>query len=284
VTIRYCPSVAFALHSLRCSVAADAWRQWGAFAALFNPMADASAAGAIRGSPAGFAPFFDAERFAAAVRAFQQSGRDSPTAAAALSDFLRDQFGGVLDGMWGSSAPGHSMPPAAEAPALGPTREQQEHWQRVAAAWQRLQEAQRRLQRLWSDALCEAATAFVSRPAAAAAPQTPEAVHGLYDAWINCAEEAYARMAHGEAFGTALAAAVQAASEWRDESAASIEPWAKWLDWPTRAEINSLALRVRALEEQQRESNRNSATAGRRAAKKRAAPAKKRTARGQGKR
>jgi hypothetical protein len=91
-------------------------------------------------------------------------------------------------------------------------------------------------------------------------------------------------MAHGEAFGTALAAAVKAASEWRDESAASIEPWAKWLDWPTRSEINSLSLRVRALEQKQRESNRKNATAARPAAKKRATAAKKRTARGQGKR
>jgi class III poly(R)-hydroxyalkanoic acid synthase PhaE subunit len=272
------------MHSSRCSVAADAWRQWAAFAALFNPLADTSAAGAIPGSPAGFAPFFDAERFANAVRAFQQSGRDSQTAAAGFGDFLRDQFGGVLDGMWRGAAPGHSMPPIPEAPALGPTREHQERWQRAAAAWQRLQEAQRRVQRLWSDALSEAARAFVSRPQAAATLQTPEAVHGLYDAWIDCAEEAYARMAHGEAFASALAEAVKASSEWRDESAAAIEPWAKWLDWPTRAEINSLATRVRALEEQQRASNRNNATAGRPAVKKRATSAKKRTARGRAKR
>jgi hypothetical protein len=104
----------------------------------------------------------------------------------------------------------------------------------------------------------------------AAAPLTPEALHGLYDAWVDCAEEAYARMAHGEAFGTALAETVKAASDWRDESAASIEPWAKWLDWPTRNEINSLSMRVRALEQQ---------TAARPAAKKRTTAAKKRAAR-----
>jgi len=260
-------------------MAADAWRQWAAFAALFNPAVDVSATGANPGSPPGFAPFFDAERFAAAARAFHQSGQDSQTAAAAFGDFLRDQFGGVLDGMWGASAPGRSTA-AAEAPALGPTREQQERWQRVAAAWQRLQEAQRRLQRLWSDALGEAARAFVPRLGAVTAPLTPEATHGLYDAWVDCAEEAYARMAHGEPFGTALAEAVKAGSEWRDESAASIEPWAKWLDWPTRSEINSLSMRLRALEEKQRESDRRHKTAARPAAKKRATTAKKRTARG----
>jgi class III poly(R)-hydroxyalkanoic acid synthase PhaE subunit len=263
---------------------ADAWRQWAAFAALFNPLADASAAGGLRGSPPGFAAFFDAERFAAAVRAFQQSGRDPQTAAAAFGDFLRDQFGGVLDGMWGGSAPARSTPLSTEAPALGPTREQQERWQRATAAWQRLQEAQRRLQRQWSDGLGEAARAFASRVGAATPPLTPEAMHGLYDAWIDCAEEAYARMAHGEAFGTALAEALKSAGEWRDESAAILESWAKWLDWPTRSEINSLSMRVRALEQKQRESSRRSETAARPAGKKRTKAVKKRTARGQGKR
>lgn len=231
-------------------------------------MAEGSSTGPP-GTPPGFAPFIDAERFAAAARAFHQGGQDSQTAAA-FGDFLRDQFGSVLDRMWEGSALGRPAPPTADAPALGPTREQQERWQRVAAAWQRLQEAQRRLQRLWSDALAEAARAFVSRMSSEAAPLTPEALHGLYDAWVDCAEEAYARMAHGEAFGTALAETVKAAGDWRDESAASIEPWAKWLDWPTRNEINSLSMRVRALEQQ---------TAARPAAKKRTTAAKKRAAR-----
>jgi class III poly(R)-hydroxyalkanoic acid synthase PhaE subunit len=186
--------------------------------------------------------------------------------------------------MWGGSPPSRSTPPAQEAPALGPTREQQERWQRAAAAWRGLQEAQRRLQRLWSDTLGEAARAFASRLGAEAAPLTPEAIHGLYDAWVDCAEEAYARMAHGETYGTALAEAVKAASEWRDESAAMIESWAKWLDWPTRSEINSLSMRVRALEEKQRESNRKNGTAARPAGKKRATAATRRTARGKRKR
>jgi class III poly(R)-hydroxyalkanoic acid synthase PhaE subunit len=256
-------------------VAADPWRQWAAFAALFNPTTNASAPSAFPGSPPGFAPFLDAERFAAAARAFHQTGQDSQTAAAAFGDFLRDQFGGVLDGMWGGSAASRSTPPAAEAAALGPTREQQERWQRLAAAWSRLQDAQRRLQRLWSDAVGEAARAFVSRRGSAAAPLTPEAIHGLYDAWIDCAEEAYARMAHGETFGIALAEAIKSASEWRDESAALIESWGKWLDWPTRSEINSLSMRVRALEEK---------TAARPTGKRRMTAAKKRTARGKRKR
>ncbi len=233
-------------------MAADPWRQWAAFAALFNSPAGGLAPGAFRGAPAGSLPFVDVERFAAAARAFQQSGADSQ-AARAFADFLRDQWSGLLDTVWGGSAPDRSPPPSQEGPALGPTREHQERWQRAAAAGRRLHEAQRRLQRLWSDALGEAVRTFVSRLGSTSAPLTPEAVHALYDEWVDCAEETYARMAQGETFATALAAAVNASSEWRDQSAASIEPWAKWLDWPTRSEINSLLMRVRALEEKQRE-------------------------------
>ena len=84
-----------------------------------------------------------------------------------------------------STGCGEALHPAAvrhlapEAPALGPTREQQERWQRLAAAWSRLQDAQRRLQRLWSDALGEAARAFVSQ-----SRRGGRAAHARGDAWV----------------------------------------------------------------------------------------------------
>ena len=56
----------------------------------------------------------------------------------------------------------------ATSPALGPTREHQQRWQRTAEAWRRMVDAQRRLQRLWSDALREAAAAFAAQSRAAA--------------------------------------------------------------------------------------------------------------------
>jgi class III poly(R)-hydroxyalkanoic acid synthase PhaE subunit len=140
-----------------------------------------------------------------------------------------------------------------DSPALGPTREHQQRWQRTAEAWRRIDDARRRLQRLWSDALSEAATAFAARigpPHAAAL--SAEAVRKLYDLWIECAEEAYARAAHGDAFCEALSEFVNASSQWRREVQASIEHSAKLLDLPTRSEINSLTHRLRSVEEQLR--------------------------------
>ena len=123
-----------------------------------------------------------------------------------------------------------------DAPALGLGREQVLRAQRAAEAWKNLMEAQGRLQRLWSDTLREAATAFSSRPQPAPGEAlTQEAIDRLYDQWIDCAEEAYARTAHSDAFCDALAAYVNAGSLWRRESAADIEEWAK-LAGPSHAQ------------------------------------------------
>ncbi len=237
-------------------MASDPWGPWAGFSALLDPTG--WGAGAFKRPPSAFAPFIDADRFTAAARAYSQQCETSQASAAkGFADFLRDQFAHVL--ATSATVAGGGRPPAsltADAPALGPMREHQERWQRAADAWRRLDEAQRRLQRLWSDTLTQAAGAFVSRLGVPTAPLTPEAAQRLYDTWVDCAEEAYAKEAHGEPFCRAMADAVNASSEWRRETAACLEVWAKWLDCPTRTEINSLIERVRLLEKQLQEMKR----------------------------
>ena len=150
-------------------------------------------------------------------------------------------------------AAGAQATPAAISPALGPTREHQQRWQRTAEAWRQIDDAQRRLQRLWSDALREAAIAFAARlgPSQATALSAEE-MRKLYDVWIECAEDSYARAAHGDDFCNALSEFVNASSLWRRELHASIEHSAKLLDLPTRSEINTLMHRLRSVEEQLR--------------------------------
>jgi polyhydroxyalkanoate synthase subunit PhaE len=242
----------------------DFWRQWQALAGLAQP-GQGSAASA---QAPGFAPFIDgAERFAAAARSFfdrsDTSAAGTAAASQAFGDFLRDQFAAFFKPPWPTGASpltgmsgSPDAPPAflADAPALGLTREHQQRAQRAADAWRRMQAAQRRLERLGSDTLREAATAFATRLGApASAALSADALGRLYDTWIDCAEEAYARTVHSEAFCDALADAVNAASQWRRESNAAIEQWAKFLDLPTRKEINTLAQRLRAVELRQRE-------------------------------
>jgi hypothetical protein len=235
----------------------DLWRQWQAFADLMNPAAKARPAPQV---PPGFAPFADAaERFTAATRAFLDSTAKASVpageAARAFSDTLREQFADFHP-PWGAgfaSTAGAAPPSSTDSPALGPNREHQQRWHRTADAWRRMNDAQRRLQRLWSDALREAAAAFAaqSEPLQAGA-MNADSLRKLYDTWIDCAEDAYARTARGEAFCNALTEFVNAGSEWRKELQSSVGHWSKQLDLPSRSEVNSLNARLKAVEMQLR--------------------------------
>src|SRR5260370_36481922 len=222
----------------------DLWRQWQAFLWLWILANPAPQARSARGGGFGFAPFIDAaERFTVAARtildgAGNASARTADEAVRTFSDFLREQFADFqMPWSAGLGAAGVQPAPMEDSPALGPTREHQQRWQRTAQACRRLDDARRPLHCLWSDALSEAATAFAARigpPRVAAL--SAEAVRKLYDLWIECAEEAYARAAHGDAFCEALSGFVNASSQWRPEGQAKIEQSAKILDLPTRRE------------------------------------------------
>jgi ketosteroid isomerase-like protein len=238
----------------------DLLRQWQAFASLWAPATPESQAGFGREGTFGSGSFMEAaQRFAAAARSFLDGADNASVPAAgeaarAFGDFLREQFADFQlpwsSGFGAGACHGAPPPSMGDLPAFGATREHQQRWQRMAEASRRIDDARRRLQRLWSDALREAAAAFAARlvpphPSGVSA----EALRKLYDIWIDCAEEAYARVAHGEAFCNALAEYVNASSQWRRELQASIEHLAKLLDLPTRSEINTLTQRLKSVEE-----------------------------------
>jgi hypothetical protein len=221
-----------------------------------------------------FAPLREsAERFATAARHYlegmQTPGPAAAEAARTFGDYLRMETMDLFRFPWsanlGSGGGAGAAPPPAmhDLPAFGLNREHQLRWQRNAEMGRRMGDAQQRLQLLWSDALREAAIAFAARlepphPDAAkgtvpgAAAPGAEALRGLYDSWIDCAEEAYARIAHSDSFSSALADFMNASGAWRKESQVSVELWAKALDLPTRSELNTLMRRVNTLEEQLR--------------------------------
>jgi hypothetical protein len=234
------------------TMSTDPWRAWQAWAAHFTPPSPE------RQSPGMPSLIASAERFAAAAGRYYQAAAAGPAGAASaaqsFADFLRDEFAGLFTppSMPGAGAgfAASALPNLGDAPALGLAREHLERARRAAQAWQRLDEAQRRLQRLWLDALREAAAAFARRLGTGAETVTdPAAAQRLYDTWIDCAEDAYAQAAHSAAFTDALADYVNAGSECRREAQAGTEAWAKLWDLPTRSEINSLAERLRSVEE-----------------------------------
>ncbi len=211
-----------------------------------------------------FAPLLEAaQRFMAAARTYLEDSAtaSAPAAARAFSDALREQSLSLLRlpagvNFGGGGVPGVAPGGVPEMPALGLTREHQLRWQRTADAARRMSDAQVRLQLLWSDALRNAALAFAARlgrsqpgsgPGAAAGAA---ALRSLYESWIDCAEEAYARVAHSDSFCGALADWVNAGSQWRSEMQASMEHVAKSLDLPTRSEIDTLTRRLQSVEDQ----------------------------------
>jgi hypothetical protein len=216
-----------------------------------------------------FAPLQgSADRFAAAARKYlegiQTPGPTAVEAARAFGDFLRvetmDFFRFPWSANFGSGGGAGTPPPQGVQglPAFGLSREHQLRWQRNADSGRRMADAQHRLQLLWSDALRDAAIAFAAQvepphpdPAKGTVPGVG-ALRGLYDSWIDCAEEAYARIAHSDSFSSALADFMNASGTLRKESQVSVELWAKALDLPTRSELNTLMRRVNSLEEQLR--------------------------------
>jgi Poly(R)-hydroxyalkanoic acid synthase subunit (PHA_synth_III_E) len=240
----------------------DIWSQWQAFVALMGQAGHATPH--FRSEHPGalaFAPFVvAAERFTAAARKYLEdtvhaSAPESAEAARTFSDFLRGQSTDFFRFPWSADFYGgvaNAVPPI-DVPALGLTREHQQRAQRAADAGRRIGEAQRQLQCLLSDALRDAATAFAARleppqPSAMSA----ELLRSLYNSWIDCAEEAYARAAHSDKFCNALADFVNASSLLRRELQANMEHWAKLCDLPTRSEINTLAHRLKSVEEELR--------------------------------
>jgi ketosteroid isomerase-like protein len=237
----------------------DPWREWQAYLAQFaagTPFAAGASfaqAAANTAAPGGPAAMPGLAAVAEAAQRFQTSAREFFTAAAAgtgaaaamqaFTDSLREQYSSYR--MPWDPAPAR----AADTPAFGATREHQQRAQRMADAQRRMADAARRLERLWSDALREAATAYTAGVAAHAMPPTPDSVRKLYDSWIDCAEDAYGRIAHSDEFCAALAEYVNAGSAWRREAQVDAEQWAKILDLPTRSELNTVMQRLRAVED-----------------------------------
>lgn len=164
----------------------------------------------------------------ALARASSGGLEESDAAIRQLTDFLRSRFADL-----------------APFAAIGPQRLEQEQWQGMAEAVQRLQEAQADIVRLWSDALREAADAFARQ--CLHATQGTSAGANLYDTWIDCAEDAYSRMAHGEAFCSAQSRILNEQSRLRADLQAMLERFAKELDLPTRSEMNSVHRALRAI-------------------------------------
>jgi len=149
-------------------------------------------------------------------------------------------------GMRPDAAPGESSIPedkfASLFPALGYSREYQEIGRRML-------DLTGQFQRRYAEFLQHSAdigqSAFQATQRRASKDDTLLASPAaIYDAWIDCAEEAYAQAAHGEPFARLLADLCNILSEFKIERGKLLEALARQFDWPSRAEVDSLHRQV----------------------------------------
>jgi hypothetical protein len=179
-----------------------------------------------------------------------------PAFRTGVNEFARSFFAGAVAGITSFGAPGSRGPLGfAESPhasatlappaaALGPAREQQQRAAALAAAVAEYAAAQQSLAPLLAGAAGAAATAFATR----AADGASRGARATLDLWIECAENAWQDLAHGEAWCVAQARAIDAALAVAARRNDLVEDAARLAGLPSRRELDELQRRLRALE------------------------------------
>jgi class III poly(R)-hydroxyalkanoic acid synthase PhaE subunit len=142
-------------------------------------------------------------------------------------------------------------------PALGHMREYQATLQRMLELGAQFQRRYAEFMQQGTDIGQRALQAMQKRGAADTRLSSSPAA--AYEAWIDSAEEAYAQAAHGETFARALGELCNLLSAFKVERGKLLEAFARHLDLPSRAEVDSLHRQVHDLTVAVREATSRSA-------------------------
>ncbi|WHZ18120.1 MAG: PHA synthase subunit [Rhodanobacteraceae bacterium] len=135
-----------------------------------------------------------------------------------------------------------------DLPAFGYAREHQEHYQRMAKAWLDCQHETNRYNALIARASKRAFEVFEDKLAEHGEPgRQIDSARGLYDLWVDAAEDAYAEVALSDEFREVYGALVNAQMRVRQNMQREVERIATDLGMPTRTEIDSMGKRLHAL-------------------------------------
>jgi hypothetical protein len=135
-----------------------------------------------------------------------------------------------------------------DLPAFGYAREHQERYQRTAKAWLDYQHETNRYNALIARASRRAFEVFEDKLAERGEPgRQVDSVRGLYDLWVDAAEDAYAEVALSDEFREVYGALVNAQMRVRQGVQKEVERVAIDLGMPTRTEIDSIGKRVHDL-------------------------------------
>jgi class III poly(R)-hydroxyalkanoic acid synthase PhaE subunit len=135
-----------------------------------------------------------------------------------------------------------------QAPAFGYAREHQEHYQKMLAAFAEYQEALKHYNAL---ILKSSQRSFVILEDKLAERSEPgrqiDSLRGLYDLWVDSAEEAYAEIALSDEFRKVYGDVVNTQTRVRSQIQQEVERVGTDLGMPTRTELNSVHKRLHDL-------------------------------------
>jgi len=232
------------------------------------PGFDASSFGKIPGfDPAMFAkmPGFDAAMFAN-LPGFDGSLANNPMARA-----LRDISGQGIKGFQqlaeGAAPMLQQMQQEGiswlKAPAFGYMREHQEHYQKMALAFVDFQQATKKYNALIMKSAERSFEILEGKLAERSEPgRQIDSVRGMYDLWVDAAEEAYAEIALSEEFQKVYGDVVNSQMRVRSQLQQEVERIGVDLGMPTRTELNSVHKRLHDLRREFRGSQESSRGAG----------------------
>ncbi|MBK6376444.1 MAG: pha synthase subunit protein [Xanthomonadales bacterium] len=220
-----------------------------------------SLANGVMGQGAGSSPLADALAGSGFAGAFPASAMGNPFAAAIRGfgsqgargfEQMMEQFATAAGPMF-DKAKG-----ALQMPAFGPLREKQENLQKTAQVFIDYQEQSARHDRLMLKVAEQSFARFQLKLAEREEPgRQIDSARGLYDLWVDAAEEAYAEIALSEEFREIYAAVVDAQMRVRQQVQGEIERFCNQLGMPTRSEVNSIGERLQALRREFRSEREN---------------------------
>ena len=132
-----------------------------------------------------------------------------------------------------------------QAPAFGYAREHQEHYQKMLAAFADYQEALKAHNALMLQSSQRSFAIFEDKLAERAEPgRQIDSMRGLYDLWVDAAEQAYAETALTDEFRKVYGDVVNAQTRVRSQIQQEVERIGTDLGMPTRSELNSVHKRL----------------------------------------
>lgn len=186
---------------------------------------------------------------------FAQAARpDAESASAASSSTPGDEVPNIWRDAWaGANAASREatqrfLDALGRMPPLGIAREQTESWRELAAAQREHQQLEQALRLEFARVQQEALSLLEQRIRERELANRPiGAWRELYDLWVECGEQAFAKIAHSEPYARLQAELGNAAIRLRARQQTILEYMLRQFDLPTRSELNSVHRQLREL-------------------------------------